>query len=145
MSIEAILDRKTRDFIAANPTATLKNAADQMLKHGTGALIVTRGDAVAGIVSEREIVHAVARHGEPALAIPVINIVAPGIVSMSITPSDSVKKAMRLMMEHRVRLLPVIADGKLIGVVSLSEVITQRLVDLEMESNVLRDAYIAAH
>ena len=52
---------------------------------------------------------------------------------------------MRLMMEHRVRLLPVMGDGKLIGVVSVSDVITQRLVDLEMESNVLRDAYIAAH
>jgi CBS domain-containing protein len=143
MSIEAILDRTARDCVAVDPTAKVKNAADRMLKHQTGALIVTHGDAVAGIVSEREIVHAVARHGEPALAIPVMNIVAPRIVS--ITPSDSLKKAMRLMMEHRVRLLPVIGDGKLIGVVSVSDVITQRLVDLEMEANVLRDAYIAAH
>jgi CBS domain-containing protein len=114
-----------------------------MLKHKTGALIVTRGDAVAGIVSEREIVHAIARHGEPALALPVMNVVAAEIVS--ITPNDSVKTAMRLMMEHHVRLLPVMGDGKLIGVVSVSDAITQRLVDLEMESNVLRDAYIAAH
>jgi CBS domain-containing protein len=143
MSIEAILDCKARDLVAVRPTATVKNAADQMLKHKTGALIVTRGDAVAGIVSEREIVHAIARHGEPALALPVMNVVAAGIVS--ITPNDSVKTAMRLMMEHRVRLLPVMGDGKLIGVVSVSDVITQRLVDLEMESNVLRDAYIAAH
>jgi CBS domain-containing protein len=113
MSIEAILDRKARHFITVDPTSTVKNAADRMLKHQTGALIVTHGDAVAGIVSEREIVHAVARHGEPALAIPVMNIVAAGIVS--ITPSDSVKTAMLLMMQHRVRLLPVIGGGKLMA------------------------------
>ena len=143
MSIEAVLDRNASDLVAIGPTATVKNAADQMRKHKTGALVVTRGGAVAGIVSEREIVHAVARHGETALVIPVMNIVAAEIVS--ITPNDSAKKAMRLMMEHRIRHLPVTGNGRLIGVVSLSDVITQRLVDLEMESNVLRDAYIAAH
>ena len=74
---------------------------------------------------------------------PLMNIVRAGIVS--ITPNESVKTAIRLMMEHRVRLLPVMGDGKLMGVVSLSEVITRRLVGLQMESNVLRDAFIVAH
>jgi CBS domain-containing protein len=132
MSIEAILDRKGRDLVAICPTATVQYAAAQMLKHKTEAPILTRGDIVAGIVSEREIVHAVARHDARA-------------GTVSITSKDTAKEAMRLMIEHRVRVLPVTDDGKLIGVVSLGDVITQRLVDLEMESNVLRDAYIAAH
>jgi CBS domain-containing protein len=72
-------------------------------------------------------------YGERALTVPPMNIVRAGIVS--IAPNESVKTAIPLMMKHRVRLLPVVGDGKLMGVVSLTEVTTRRLVDLEMEPN----------
>ena len=61
-----------------------------------------------------------------------------------IAPQDSLKQAMNLMARHRVRHLPVVADGKLVGIVSIGDIIKRRVDDLEMESNVLRDVYIAA-
>jgi CBS domain-containing protein len=142
MSIQAILDRKGRDVITISRNATLKNAADQMLRHGIAALIVTSGDAIAGITSEREIVHAIARYGERALTMPVTDILAHGM--FPIAPQDSLKYAMNLMTRHHVRHLPVIADSKLVGIVSIGDIVKHRIDDLEMESNVLRDVYIAA-
>jgi CBS domain-containing protein len=142
MSIQAILDRKGRGVITINRSATLKDAADQMVKNGIAALIVTSGDVIAGITSEREIVRAIANHGERALAMPVMEALAPGI--FRIAPQDSLKQAMNLMTRHRVRHLPVVADGKLVGIVSIGDIIKRRVDDLEMESNVLRDVYIAA-
>jgi CBS domain-containing protein len=142
MSIQAILDRKGRGVITINRSATLKDAAEQMVKNGIAALIVTSGDVIAGITSEREIVRAIANHGERALAMPVMEALAPGI--FRIAPQDSLKQAMNLMTRHRVRHLPVVADGKLVGIVSIGDIIKRRVDDLEMESNVLRDVYIAA-
>ena len=142
MSIQAILDRKGRGVITISPSATLKDAVDQMVKNGIAALIVTSGDVIAGITSEREVVRAIANHGERALAMPVTEALAPGI--FRIAPQDSLKQAMNLMTRHRVRHLPVVADGKLVGIVSIGDIIKRRVDDLEMESNVLRDVYIAA-
>jgi CBS domain-containing protein len=59
-------------------------------------------------------------------------------------PGDNLKRAMSLMTNHRVRHLPVIANGNLVGIVSIGDVVKLRLEDLETESNVLRDVYIAA-
>ena len=142
MSIQAILDRKGRGVITISPSATLKDAVDQMVKNGIAALIVTSGDVIAGITSEREVVRAIANHGERALAMPVMKALAPGI--FRVAPQDSLKQAMNLMTRHRVRHLPVVADGKLVGIVSIGDIIKRRVDDLEMESNVLRDVYIAA-
>jgi CBS domain-containing protein len=142
MSIQAILDRKGRGAITINQSATLKDAIDQMVKNGIAALIVTSGDVIAGITSEREVVRAIANQGERALAMPVTEALAPGI--FRIAPQDSLKHAMNMMTRHRVRHLPVVADGKLIGIVSIGDIIKRRVDELEMESNVLRDVYIAA-
>jgi len=142
MGIQAILDRKGSGVITISCSATLKDAAEQMVKNGIAALIVTSGDEIAGITSEREIVLAIARHGEAALAKPVMEALSPGI--FRIAPQDSLKHAMNLMTRHRVRHLPVVDDGKLVGIVSIGDIIKRRVDDLEMESNVLRDVYIAA-
>jgi CBS domain-containing protein len=113
-----------------------------MREHGIAALVVTSGDAIKGLISEREIVHAISRHGEGALSLAVSHVVTHPIVKVA--PSDGLKRAMSLMTNHRVRHLPVIDDGKLVGIVSIGDVVKYRLEDLEIETNVLRDAYIAA-
>jgi CBS domain-containing protein len=64
---------------------------------------------------------------------------------ITVAPDDTLKRAMSLMTNHRLRHLLVIANGKLVGIVSIGDVVKYRLEDLETESNVLRDAYIAAH
>ena len=143
MSIQAILDRKGAEVITILATATVRSAAARMRERSIAALVVKSGDAIAGLKSERDIVHAVSRHGERALSMAVLEVVAPDTITVA--PDDTLKRAMSLMTHHRVRHLPVIAIGKLVGIVSIGDVVKHRLEDLETESNVLHDAYIAAH
>jgi CBS domain-containing protein len=141
MSIQNILDRNR--VVTISPTDTVKGAADRMRAHSIAALVVKSGGAITGLISDREIVHAVSRHGERALRMAVMEIVTHPTIT-TITPDDTLNRAMSLMTHHRVRHLPVIANGNLVGIVSIGDVDKHGLEDLETESNVLRDAYMAA-
>lgn len=143
MSIQSILDRKGAGVITIRATQTVKDAADRMRARSVAALVVISGDAITGLISERDIVHAMSLHGVGALAMTVLDVMPH--TTTTIAPGDAVKRAMSLMTNHRVRHLPVYADGKLVGIVSIGDVVKYRLEELETESNVLRDAYIAAH
>jgi signal-transduction protein with cAMP-binding, CBS, and nucleotidyltransferase domain len=81
-------------------------------------------------------------HAEQALSKTVQDIAPHAMITVA--PGDASKHAMSLMTNHRVRHLPVFADHKLVGIVSIGDVVKHRLEELEAESNVLRDAYIAA-
>jgi CBS domain-containing protein len=143
MTIQNILDRKGSKVFTIRPTATVKNAVDQMRERGVAALVVENGGAIMGIVSVRDVVSAASRFGERALSMTVKDILSLTVVTVA--PDDSIRRAMSLMTRHRVRQLPVIADGGLAGIVSVCDIVKQRLDDLETESNVLREVYIAAH
>jgi CBS domain-containing protein len=143
MTIQNILDRKGSTVFTIRPAATLKNAVDQMRELRVTALVVKSGDAIAGIVSERDVLNAISRFEEHALSMTVKDIRT--LTTITIAPGDSIRCAMNLMTHYRVRQLPVIADGRLAGVVSIGDIVKQRLDDHETESNVLRDVYIAAH
>ena len=142
MSIESILRRKGTDVTTIAPEASIKRAADWLRAKNIGALVVTSGDTVVGLVSEREIVHAFSRHGEAAGSMPVREIMQHGVTTVS--PDESVIRVMNLMTHHRVRHMPVLRDGKLAGIVSIGDIVKYRLEDLELETNVLRDVYTAA-
>jgi signal-transduction protein with cAMP-binding, CBS, and nucleotidyltransferase domain len=95
-----------------------------------------------GAVSERNVVSAISQYGGRALTMTVKDIFTQ--TSISVAPEDSIKKAMSLMTIQRLRQLPVIADGRLVGIISIGDVVKHRLEDLETESNILRDLYVAA-
>jgi CBS domain-containing protein len=139
--IQNILDRKGTEVVTIRGTETVKSAADRMRELGIAALVVKSGDAINGVISEREIVEAVSQHGEGALSLAVLDVATRTIVSVS--PTDSLKRAMSLMTNQRVRHLLVIAEGNLVGIVSVGDVVKFRLEDLETETNVLRDVYLA--
>jgi CBS domain-containing protein len=143
MSIQSILNRNGGAVITIRATETVKSAADRMRARGIAALVMTSSDTIVGLVSERDIVRAISVHGEQALSMTVREVAPHAMIT--IAPSDTLKRAMSLMTDHRVRHLPVLADGKLVGIVSIGDVVRHRLEELETESNVLRDAYIAAH
>jgi len=143
MSIGGILEHKSADVVSIRAGAIVTTAVKEMRAHNIAALVVKQNDRIVGVLSERDIVNAIARHGENALSMPVESALSHSLVT--IASSDSVKHAMRLMTHHRTRHLLVIDDGRLSGIVSGGDVVKQRLQDLELESNVLRDAYIAAH
>ena len=142
MTIESILKRKGTTVATIAPDASVKRAADWLRAKNIGALVVTNEDAVLGLISEREIVHAFSRDGEAAGSMPVKEIMQYGVTAIS--PDDSVYRVMNLMTHHRVRHMPVLRDGKLAGIVSIGDVVKHRLEDLELETNVLRDVYNAA-
>jgi len=141
MSVESILRKKGTEVATIAPDVSVKRAADWLHLKNIGALVVTRGDAVLGLVSEREIVHAISRYGEAAIAMPVSEIMRHGVIMVS--PAETVSHAMNLMTRHRARHVPVVDRGKLAGIISIGDVVKHRLDDLELETSVLRDARIA--
>ncbi len=142
MTVEAILKRKGQSVVTTGPTTSIKSAAELMREKNIAALMVMNGEATLGIVTERDIVRAFARDGVAMGSKPVQDIMTAKLITG--TPGDSVKHVMEVMTNKRIRHFPVYQDGKLAGLVSIGDVVRHRLQDLELEKNVLRDAYIAA-
>ena len=141
MSVESILNQKGTDVATIAPDVSIKRAADWLRAKNIGALVVTTDGTVLGLISEREIVHAMSRHGAAATSMPVSEIMRRGVITVS--PAETVAHVMNLMTRHRVRHMPVLRDGKLAGIISIGDVVKHRLDDLELETHVLRDAHIA--
>ena len=142
MTIESILRRKGTEVTTIAPEASIKRAADWLRAKNIGALVVTNQDAIIGLISEREIVHAFSRYGEAAGSMLVKEVMQYGVTTVS--PDESVNRVMNLMTHHRVRHMPVLRSGKLVGIISIGDVVKYRLEDLELETSVLRDVYNAA-
>jgi CBS domain-containing protein len=143
MSIQAILYDKGSHVVTIAPGASLKSAAQRLREQNIAALVVRSGDAVLGLISEREIVHALAGHGEHTCGLSVGEVMARDIVT--IAPQDSLKRAMALMTRHRTRHLLVLKDGEPAGIVSIGDVIKHRLEDLELPLPLKSDVYATAH
>src|SRR6185369_5678067 len=112
MTIESILRRKGTNVTTITPEASIKRAADWLRAKNIGALVVTSEDAVLGLISEREIVHAFSRFGETAGSMPVKEVMQYGMIGVS--PDESITRVMNLMTHHRVRHMPVLRGGKLV-------------------------------
>src|ERR1700687_3682007 len=91
VSIQNILDRKGAEVFTIEPTATVRTAAQLMQAHGIAALIVKSADAVGGLISEREIVHAISQHGERALSMAVLDVMTRSAITVA--PGDTVKRS----------------------------------------------------
>lgn len=141
MKISSILDSKGREVTTISAQANLKAAANVMHQRGIAALVVLKDHKVAGVISERDVVAALAQHGPSACAILLKDVLKWPLVS--ITTADTIKQAMWLMTYGHVRHLPVINEGELKGIVSLGDIVKYRLEEVEMESNVLRDLAVA--
>jgi len=142
MTIQSILRKKGAAVERIAPAASLKAAIDRMRERNISALVVTQGDAVVGIIAERDILLTLSEHARSPDGLQVEDAMSPSLITVA--PEDSVRHAMSLMTRYRVRHLPVMRDGALLGIVSIGDVVKDRLEDLEVEANVLRDVYIAA-
>jgi CBS domain-containing protein len=143
MKIGNILERKQPGVVTIDILSTVKAAAELMARHRIAALVVTESGAPAGVLFERHIVEVFAHEGKLAEEMRIRQILDRQFVAVS--PEDTIKRAMSLMIHTRVRHLPVMDENELVGIVSLGDVVKQRLEELELEANVLRDIYIAAH
>ena len=138
MIVKAILSAKGGDVISIDPTATLDTAVKTLAEQKIGALLVLGTDRrVIGILSERDIVRALAARGAGVLSEPLAQVMTRKVVTCS--ESDSVGVLMERMTTGKFRHLPVIEDDRVIGVVSIGDVVKHRLQEIEQESAALRD------
>ena len=141
MLVSGLLDTKGSEVFTADPGATVAEVAALLAERRIGAVVVSGdGRAIDGVVSERDIVRALADRGAPALEEPVDAIMTTEVYTCQ--PSTTVEQLMGLMTERRIRHVPVVVDGALTGIVSIGDVVKDRMRDLETETQVLHE-YIA--
>ena len=142
MRIRKLLDRKGHTVATITPESTVRQAVDLLHQHGVGALVVSAdGRKPEAIVSERDIVRRLHDLGAPMLDGPVREIMSGQLQCAG--PDDEVESLMALMTRHRIRHVPVVEDGALVGIVSIGDVVKQRLDELEDDKRALVD-YIQA-
>jgi len=142
MKVGRILESKGWAVETIGSGASIAQAVHRLISAGIGALVVTDdGETVAGTLSERDVVWALSRQGGGALDLIVGDCMTRG--GPVCTPETLVQDAMATMTRMRQRHLPVVRDGKLCGLISLGDVVKNRLDELEIETNVLREAYIS--
>lgn len=141
MTVKAILSRKGSDVATIAPTANLSDAVKLLAERRIGALVVTGADSrVAGILSERDIVRALAARGPDALQETVASVMTRKVSTC--TEAETVAVIMERMTEGKFRHLPVVEQGRLAGIISIGDVVKLRVEEIEGETNALRE-YIA--
>ena len=137
MNVQSILAGKGSDVATIGHTASLSDAAAMLRDRGVGALVVSDdGQHIDGIVSERDVVRALAAHGASALGRTVGSAMSTQVITCA--AEDSVDDLMVSMTERRIRHLPVVdTEGLLAGIVSIGDVVKARLGDLETENQAL--------
>ena len=137
MDVETILRNKGPAVATIRPDDTVGAAIEALVSRNIGALVASQdGEAVDGIISERDIVHALARHGVALLALSVAEVMTRSVVTCG--PTESVAELMAEMTNRRIRHLPVVRDGRLCGIVSIGDVVKNRLDEIEYEARSLR-------
>jgi CBS domain-containing protein len=141
MTIAAILGGKGHDVVSVAGDRTVAEAVALLASRRIGAVPVVDGDSVAGIFSERDVIYCLERDGVAALDRKVSEVMtAPAI---TVTPDESVLGALALMTRRRVRHLPVVDRGKVIGFISIGDLVKYRIERIESEAEAMR-AYIQA-
>jgi CBS domain-containing protein len=141
MTVACILSEKGRHVVTAAPAVSLRQVTQELMRHGIGALVVVDGaGAVVGVISERDVVAAIATHGPRALDEPVESHMQQNPVIAH--ENDTVDSTMQTMTLERRRHLPVMRDGRLSGLVSIGDVVKYRIRVIEEEHRCMRE-YIA--
>ena len=144
MTIDTVLRAKGRHVETTQPNTPILDVVKQMRAQGIGAVVVSGdGQHIDGIISERDIVLGLAHDGTKLLTKTADQLMTKSVLTCS--PSDKIVHVMAVMTRRRVRHLPVVADGRICGIISIGDVLKNRLEELELESNVLRDVYLASH
>ena len=137
MSIQAILGDKGRDVATVGADAKLSEAVRVLGERRIGALPVVEGNRIVGIISERDVIYSLKDHGAEVLDWPISRIMTSPAITVD--PSTEVLSALALITQRRVRHLPVVSDGRLIGIVSIGDLVKYRIERIEFEAQAMRD------
>jgi len=133
-----MLAAKQDRVITSRPQTPISTIVRMLKLEGIGAIVVSEdGEHIQGILSERDIVRALVDHGGRVLEMRAADLMTHGV--RTCTPEDNIKDVMAAMTGSRIRHLPVVRGGKICGVISIGDVVKNRLEELEMETSVLRD------
>jgi CBS domain-containing protein len=143
MTVKAILSKKGNAVVTIQPSATLAEAAKLLGEHRIGAVIVADAEErVVGMLSERDIVRTLAARGAAVLQAGVEEVMTRRVVTA--TEADTVGEIMERMTTGKFRHVPVLAGERLVGVVSIGDVVKYRLEEVERESSAMRDYILTA-
>lgn len=141
MTVAAMLRHKGYDVASVRPTDRISAVAEKLSRRRIGAVVVLdAAEQLLGIVSERDIVHAIAANGARALDMTAGQLMTRAL--RTATPETTVREAMAMMTEGRVRHLPVLNGGEMVGIVSIGDVVKARMLQQDHEVDSLR-AYVA--
>jgi CBS domain-containing protein len=142
MAVAHILRQKGSDVVTVSPADSVQKIVDTLSRHRIGAVVVVGGDGgIAGIVSERDVVRAIAGDGPGILGETAADIMTVKVTTCD--PSDSEAELMQMMTENRIRHLPVVSGGRLAGMVSIGDVVKLRMEAVEREAEEMK-TYIAS-
>jgi CBS domain-containing protein len=142
MKVASILRAKGLHVETVAPDALLRNVAWNLRSRAIGALVVVDdAGSILGLLSERDIVEALAEHGTDVLTLRAAQVMRRSI--RTCTPEDSITSVMAQMTRYRIRHVVVVEQDRLHGIVSIGDVVKHRLDELELETNVLREILIA--
>lgn len=138
MNVKTILAAKGGDVISIEPTADLAAAATLLSKHRIGAVVICgAGGRLSGILSERDIVRAVAEHGASALTVPVGQVMTRNVITCG--ENDSISELMERMTAGKFRHMPVVKGERLIGLISIGDIVKSRVQEIESDAAAMRD------
>lgn len=142
MTLSEVLKSKSNELVSVRPSVTVLAATRVMIEHGVGSLLVeSDGGQLVGIATERDILRFCAQRSGDIEQTPIKEVMTGDLIVA--TPDCDRQDAMAMMTEHRFRHLPVIQDGKPIGIISIGDLVKAELKDAQVEVKYLRD-YIAA-
>jgi CBS domain-containing protein len=137
-----VLEQKGRGVVSVAPEQTVASVAQVLTENHIGAApVIDQRGGLAGIISERDIVRGLSRHGPVALTLPAAQLMTTEVRTCS--PGDAIVQLMEIMTNQRIRHLPVIENNALQGIVSIGDVVKQRLAEAQLELEELR-RYIAS-
>ena len=145
MTVATILKSKGSHVATTTPDRTVNSVAWELKVRNIGALVVVGDDGatILGLVSERDLVRGLTDHGPQLQALPVSRLMTTPVLTCM--PEERVTAVMARMTRHRVRHLPVVDRGRLVGIISIGDVVKFRLDELELEANVLRETLMVSH
>lgn len=138
MSVEKILSGKGRNVITVFPEHLAGDAAKLLTEHKIGVMVVCDPKGrIDGVISERDLVKGMAKYGPSVHTMPIRNLMTTKVITCK--PRDDIKELMELMNTRRIRHLPVVDEGRLVGLISMGDLVNFRMKEAQMEMGVLRD------
>jgi len=143
MTVSIILAAKGREVVSVEPNATLTSVVALLAERRIGAALVLGVDRrIVGIVSERDIVRALGERGTAALDDPVSRVMTRRVSTC--TEGETISSIMERMTEGKFRHVPVVDQGRVVGIISIGDVVKHRLHEMECDSAAMRDYILTA-